>query len=72
LEPLIAEVKIDRCTWCGKCLDVCPYRAIEQVDCDGQAKAAVLPFLCKGCGACVPEQMLEAISALAQPEEAAV
>jgi heterodisulfide reductase subunit A2 len=86
LEPLIAEVKIDRCTWCGKCLEVCPYRAIEQVDCDGQAKAAVLPFLCKGCGACVPvcptdaldvkgyeqQQMLEAITALAQPEEAAV
>ncbi len=52
LEPFVAEVDEARCTWCGKCLDACPYKAIEQVTVDGRAVARIIPALCKGCGGC--------------------
>jgi heterodisulfide reductase subunit A len=31
LDPLVATVDPDKCTWCGKCVSACPYGAIEQV-----------------------------------------
>ena len=31
LDPLVATVDPDKCTWCGKCVDACPYGAIEKV-----------------------------------------
>jgi heterodisulfide reductase subunit A len=30
LDPLVATVDPDRCTWCGKCEPACPYGAIEK------------------------------------------
>ena len=37
LDPMVAIVDTDACTWCGKCLEACPYDAIEQVEVDGKA-----------------------------------
>ena len=34
---MVAIVDTDACTWCGKCLEACPYDAIEQVEVDGKA-----------------------------------
>jgi heterodisulfide reductase subunit A len=31
LDPLVATVDPDKCTWCGKCVSACPYGAIERV-----------------------------------------
>ncbi len=31
LDPLVATVDPDKCTWCGKCVNACPYGAIEKV-----------------------------------------
>ena len=31
LDPLVATVDPDKCTWCGKCQPACPYGAIERV-----------------------------------------
>jgi heterodisulfide reductase subunit A len=54
LDPMVALVATDACTWCGKCFDACPYAAIEQVEEGGRAVASVIRTACKGCGGCVP------------------
>lgn len=41
------EVNQERCTGCGKCLDVCPPEAIKIRN----GKAVIL-IECTGCGAC--------------------
>lgn len=45
------EAKIDqeRCTLCGRCQDLCKFRAIEETD----GKLAVDPVRCEGCMVCV-------------------
>ena len=53
LEPLVAQVDNDKCTWCDECLKVCPYNAIEKMSCDDKEVAMVIASLCKGEGACV-------------------
>jgi MinD superfamily P-loop ATPase len=45
---LIPEVDYDRCIFCGRCAEVCPWHAIAVV---GQ-KVLVFPELCHGCGSC--------------------
>jgi heterodisulfide reductase subunit A len=54
LEPLVAQVDTEKCTWCGECLKACPYNAIEKMICDDKEIAMVVASLCKGEGACVP------------------
>lgn len=54
LDPMVATVDTEACTWCGKCLEACPYDAIEQVEVDGKQVAQVIRTACKGCGGCVP------------------
>lgn len=54
LEPLVAVADTDKCTWCGECLNVCPYQAVEKVMVDGKPVARINESLCKGEGACVP------------------
>lgn len=54
LDPLVAVVDTDACTWCGLCLEACPYDAPGQVDENGKAVAFIDKTACKGCGGCVP------------------
>lgn len=54
LEPLIARVDTDKCTWCGECLKACLYNAIEKTICGDKEVAMVIASLCKGAGPCVP------------------
>ncbi len=54
LEPQVAAVDAERCTWCGLCLEACPYNAFEKVKHGEKEVARVIEALCKGCGACVP------------------
>jgi len=54
LDPLIALVDADACTWCGKCVDACPYEAPHEVNPEGKAVAVIDRTACKGCGGCVP------------------
>jgi heterodisulfide reductase subunit A len=54
LEPLVAKVNTDLCTWCGECAKACAYDAIEPVTLNGKQVANVNAILCKGEGACVP------------------
>ena len=59
IEPTVAEVIEDRCSGCGECVLVCPYRAIELVE----DKAKVNAALCKGCGTCAGACLAKAIIA---------
>jgi heterodisulfide reductase subunit A len=54
LDPLVATVDPDTCTWCGKCQDACPYGAIEKLSLNGREVATISEAGCKGCGGCVP------------------
>jgi len=54
LDPLIAHVDPDRCTWCDACTKACPYEAIEQIEVNGKLAARIIESLCKGEGGCVP------------------
>jgi len=54
LDPLVATVETDACTWCGACEFTCPYDAITKVSAAGKEIAAISKTACKGCGGCVP------------------
>jgi heterodisulfide reductase subunit A2 len=51
-DPQISQVDIKRCIACGKCVQTCPFGAIELFDFRGQQKARVIETVCQGCGLC--------------------
>jgi len=58
-EGKISEIRKERCSGCGLCVEICPYKAIEL---DEKEKVAVInEALCKGCGACVSSCRANAI-----------
>ncbi|MBA7613508.1 Ferredoxin-type protein NapF [subsurface metagenome] len=58
-EGKICEIRKERCSGCGLCVEICPYKAIEL---DEKEKVAVInEALCKGCGACVSSCRANAI-----------
>jgi len=67
---LIAEVIPDKCIGCGKCVEVCPYNAIELLDNTMEFEELNLEIkqsyinsaLCKGCGTCAATCPVGAIS----------
>ena len=61
LEPLVATVAPDKCAWCGKCQETCPYGAVERARLDDRDVAVINETVCKGCGGCVPVCPQEAI-----------
>jgi heterodisulfide reductase subunit A len=54
LDPLIAVVDVEACTWCGLCLEACPYEAPRQTEETGKTLAVIDKAACKGCGGCIP------------------
>ena len=61
VDPIIARVNADACTWCGKCSGVCDYTAIKEIESDGKHIAAVNKAICTGCGICAPVCPVNAI-----------
>jgi len=58
-EGKVSEIRKERCSGCGLCVEICPYKAIEL---DKVEKIAVInEALCKGCGACVSSCRANAI-----------
>jgi len=45
---MIPEVDLEKCTYCGRCAEVCQYNAIAVV----MQKVLIFPELCHGCGSC--------------------
>jgi heterodisulfide reductase subunit A len=64
LEPIIATVDADICEWCGKCDDLCEYKAFDKVEYNGKMIAQVNKASCKGCGACTPICPVDAIDVI--------
>ena len=54
LEPIVAGVDSDKCTWCGKCQSVCEYGAITEAEHGDRKVAMINASACSGCGACTP------------------
>jgi len=54
LSPLVARIDADKCTWCEKCFEACPYGAIDRQSYQGREIASVHASLCKGGGGCLP------------------
>lgn len=56
VDPIIARVDPNACTWCGKCEQVCDYTALKEVKSDDGTKtiAVVNKAVCTGCGICAP------------------
>ena len=61
LEPTMAKIDRTLCEWCGKCLEACPFDAIDRTEHEGKAVAAVNESTCKGCGMCLPVCPVNAI-----------
>ncbi len=58
-EGKICEIRKERCSGCGLCVEICPYKALEL---DEKEKIVVInEALCKGCGACVSSCRANAI-----------
>ena len=52
LDPIVAQINSDACTWCDACSNACPFSAISRDEKTG--KAVITNSLCKGCGMCTP------------------
>jgi len=53
----IPEIQEDRCTYCGKCAEICAYNALAVL----KDTVLVFPELCHGCGGCTllcPEEAI--------------
>ena len=60
VEAITAVVDKDKCTACGVCARVCPYRAIL-FDKEKKTPAEVVEAMCAGCGTCAAECRFDAI-----------
>jgi MinD superfamily P-loop ATPase len=54
---MVPEVDLGKCTYCGRCAEVCQYHAIAVV----AQRVLVFPELCHGCGSCSLNCPVEAI-----------
>ena len=53
VDGAVSHVTETMCRGCGKCVEVCPYNAIDLVEHENDRSAAyVQEALCKGCGSC--------------------
>lgn len=59
-EPLVPNIRYDKCTYCMRCTQVCTFSALR-----GELKKSLelISALCQGCGNCAAECMVGAIEA---------
>ena len=65
-DAFISEVDPVRCSFCGRCINICPFGAIDwndrQEPAGGTRKTAMVNSAeCKGCGLCVASCLSSAI-----------
>jgi len=62
----VPKVDEEKCSYCGRCKEVCAYNAIAVIQGSGDKKGTILVFpqLCHGCGACTyfcPQKAIEEV-----------
>ncbi|MBN2349143.1 MAG: CoB--CoM heterodisulfide reductase iron-sulfur subunit A family protein [Bacteroidales bacterium] len=65
LEPIVAEIDKNQCTWCGACAEACPFDAIKKIKDGDKEIAMVNNSVCKGCGMCLPVCPTDVINLIA-------
>lgn len=65
LEPIIAQIDNEQCTWCGLCAEACPFDAIHMEKNGIKEIAVINNSVCKGCGMCLPVCPSDAINLIA-------
>ncbi|MFX1324925.1 MAG: FAD-dependent oxidoreductase [Promethearchaeota archaeon] len=68
-ECITCYINVEKCIGCGKCVEICPYNAIELIEIHKKIglynkslrKGRIINAVCKGCGACVVECLVGAI-----------
>ncbi|MFX0059992.1 MAG: FAD-dependent oxidoreductase [Candidatus Hodarchaeota archaeon] len=68
-EGIISHINEKKCIGCGRCIEICPYNAIDLVEITKKMglytvnikKAKIIEVMCKCCGACVTECPVDAI-----------
>ena len=65
LEPIIAKIEKDLCSWCGACAKACPFDAIRMEKLGIKDMAVINNSVCKGCGMCLPVCPVDAINLIA-------
>jgi len=70
LEPTVAKINQETCTWCGKCDEACAYTgAIIQLELGNKQVAQINSGVCKGCGMCLPVCPVDAIDLIGLSNE---
>ncbi len=54
-EPLTAQVDLDLCVGCMRCVKICPFGAIEQTGPVKEGRVRIIEAACMGCGNCAAE-----------------
>jgi heterodisulfide reductase subunit A len=60
-EPLTAQVNLDLCIGCMRCVKACPFGAIEQTGPVKEGRVRIVEAACMGCGTCAAECNYDAI-----------
>ncbi len=60
-EPITAQLDLDKCIFCGRCVPVCPYGAVEMLGPIKEGPLRIIDAACQGCGSCAAECNYEAI-----------
>jgi heterodisulfide reductase subunit A len=54
-EPITAQLDLDKCIFCGRCVPVCPYGAVEMLGPIKEGPLRIIEAACQGCGSCAAE-----------------
>ncbi|RJR30764.1 MAG: CoB--CoM heterodisulfide reductase iron-sulfur subunit A family protein [Desulfobacteraceae bacterium] len=72
-EAFVSEVNSERCSSCGRCIEVCPFGAVDWTELKGpqagKKVAKVNPAECKGCGLCAASCLSGAIGLAGSTDE---
>jgi Pyruvate/2-oxoacid:ferredoxin oxidoreductase delta subunit len=64
-----AVTDMEKCTVCGNCIQICPYKARQVTEHEGEKKLIESIELCMGCGVCVDSCPEKAISLKVDPDK---